>query len=443
MWENLEQSRLAYESAIKWTPGGSQTMSKAATRFPLGAYPAAIERGEGSHVWTVDGREMIDWICSLAALTLGHGHRAVCDAVQDQLWKGISFSLPHRLEAEVAERLCSIIPCAEMVRFTKTGSEANEAAIRVARAFTARDVIVTVGSGYHSWHSWFAAVKPEHPGVPEVMTDLIRSFKYNDLDSVDQTLLLAEQVDPRKGAAAVILEPMLLTSPAPGFLEGVRDLAHQHGALLIFDEVVTGFRWARAGGQEYFGVSPDLATFGKGMTGIGVPLACLVGRRDIMQHAVLCSGTFGGDCLGLAACNATLDVYEREPVIEHLWKIGTAFMEGIRELIAKHGLPAKIGHYGVHPKLEWTFPDNSFPSTGRINLKTLLMSLFLQETAERGILLHPGGWNVSYAHTEQDLAESLAACDAAFGICAEALADGKIRERLRGEPIQEGFKVRA
>jgi glutamate-1-semialdehyde aminotransferase len=147
-------------------------------------------------------------------------------------------------------------------------------------------------------------------------------------------------------------------------------------------------------------------------------------------------------------------VYEREPVIDHLWRIGTAFVEGIRELIAKYGLPAKVGHYGVHPKLEWTLPENQGACAARgiqspgtqlqyDKMNTLLMSLFLQETAERGVILHPGGWNVSYAHTEQDVADSLAACDAAFAICAEALADGKIRERLRGEPIQEGFKVRA
>ncbi len=426
------KSQECYARATKWTPGASQTMSKSPLRFPLGAYPAFIERGEGSHVWDVDGNEYVDWIMSLAAVTLGHAQRDVCLAVQGQLWDGVNFSLPHRLEREVSERLCSIIPCAEMVRFVKTGSEANEAAIRVARAFTGRDVIVTVGAGYHSWHSWFAAVKPEHPGVPEAMTDLIRSFTYNNLDSLEQALLLAEQVDPRKGAAAVILEPTLLTSPAPGFLEGVRDLAHGHGALLIFDEVVTGFRWARAGGQEYFGVTPDLATFGKGMTGIGVPLACLVGRRDIMQYAVLCSGTFGGDCLGLAACNAALDVYEREPVIEHGWKIGTAFMEGIRELIAEHRLPAKVGHYGVHPKLSWEHPEAN-----------ILMSIFLQETAERGVILHEGGWNVSYAHSEDDLAQSLEGVDGAFKICADALSDGNILARLRGQPIEKGsFQVR-
>lgn len=431
-----------YWRAKKVTPGASQTMSKQPTKFPLGAYPAFIERGKGSHVWDMDRNGYIDWICSLAAVTLGHGHREVNLAVAEQLYKGTLFSLPHHLEAIVAERLCTIIPCAEMVSFIKTGSEATEAAIRVARAFTGRDVIVTVGAGYHSWHSWFSAVKPEHPGVPFDYEFLVRSFTYNDLPSLAAALTsytdeIEEDVLSDK-VAAVILEPTLLTPPAPGFLEGVRDLAHAHGALLIFDEIVTGFRWARAGGQEYFGVTPDLATFGKGMAN-GFPLACLVGWRDIMRHADLVSGTFGGDLIGLAACNATLDVYEREPVIEHLWKIGTAFRDGLTALIQKHGLPARIVGYGVHPKLKWEYRDE-FPITA--DDATSLMSLFLQETAERGVMLHPGGWNVSYAHTEQDVAESLAACDAAFGICAEALADGRIKERLRGNVIQAGFQVR-
>lgn len=422
-----------YDRAVKITPGASQTRSKSPVKFPLGAYPAFIERGRGSRVWDVDGNEYVDWIASLAAVTLGHNHREVNLAVADQLYKGTLFSLPHRLEAIVAERLCTIIPCAEMVRFIKTGSEATEAAIRVARAFTGRDVIVTVGAGYHSWHSWFSAVKSEHPGVPRPYEDLIESFEYNNLDSLDRALYRAKL---RAGVAAVILEPTLLTPPAPGFLEGVRDLAHQYGALLIFDEIVTGFRWARAGGQEYFGVTPDLATFGKGMAN-GFPLACLVGRRDIMQHADLVSGTFGGDLIGLGACNATLDVYEREPVIEHLWKIGTAFRDGLVGVIQKHGLPARVEGYGVHPKLAFNLGSSILHIE-----EDLLMSLFLQETAERGVLVHPGGWNVSFAHTEQDVAESLAACDAAFGICADALADGRIKERLRGDVIQTGFQVR-
>jgi len=411
-----------YARAVNWTPGASQTMSKQPTNFPLGAYPAFIERADGSHVWDMDGNEYIDWICSLAAVTLGHGDVHVNDAILNQLMHGISFSLPHPLEAEVAERICSIFPCAwgGAVRFVKTGSEADSAACRIARRYTGRDLIAKCG--YLGWHDWTMVTAPTHPGVPEALGQLVREFRYGELPVCDDL-------------AAIFIEPPLF--PPPGldvklYLDTLLLASHAHGALLIFDEVVYGGRFALGGGQEYFGVTPDLCTFGKGLAN-GMPLAGIAGPREIMAGADVISGTFGGETLSLAACNATLDVYEREPVIDHLWRIGTAFVEGIRELIAKYGLPAYLIGYAVHPKLKWDHAEAN-----------LLMSLLLQEMAERGVLIHGAGdWNVSYAHTEEDVTESLAACDAAFGICAEALADGKIRERLRGEPIQEGFKVRA
>ena len=421
-----------YARAIKVTPGAAQTMSKQPTKFPLGAYPAFIERGEGSHVWDVDGNKYVDWICSLAAVTLGHGNAHVCGAILDQLVHGICFSLPHPLEAEVAERMCSIFPCAKdgAVRFVKTGSEADSAAVRIARRYTGRDLIAKCG--YLGWHDWTMVTAPTHPGVPEVLGQLVREFKYGEVPVFD-------------GLAAIFIEPPLF--PPPGldvklYLETLLLAAHAHGALLIFDEVVTGGRFALGGGQEYFGVTPDLCTFGKGLAN-GMPLAGIAGPREIMAGADVISGTFGGETLSLAACNATLDVYEREPVITHLWKIGTAFKAGVEALILKHALPAEIIGYPVHPKLKWEHSKGLTPCLSALGAN-LMMSLFLQEIAERGVMIHGAGdWNVSYAHSEEDVADSLAACDAAFGICAEALADGKIRERLRGEPIQEGFKVRA
>lgn len=416
--------------ARRVTPGGSQTMSKQACRFPAGAYPAFLRSGKGCHVWDVDGNRYTDWICGLAAITLGHGHPAVTEAIQKQLFDGVLFSLPHRLEAEVAGMLCENIPCAEQVRFVKTGSEATEAAIRVARAATGRDVILTVGSGYHSWHSWFAAVKPEHPGVPAEMTELIRPFRYNDLDSLQEIIDLVKYAwaaddAPGPEIAAIIMEPTLIEAPDPGFLEGVRALARRHGALLIFDEIVTGFRWAIAGGQEYFGVVPDLACFGKGVAN-GMPLACLVGPRDLMRHAELVSGTFGGECLSLAAAKAAIEVYRSEPVVETLWRSGATFQEGLRQVIAECGLPAEVVGYPVHPMLRWQHPE-----------ARLLMSLFLQETAARGVLLHPSGWNVNYALRPLDIHMSLHACAQALRVVKVAEDSGDPGKWLLGEPCQD------
>jgi glutamate-1-semialdehyde aminotransferase len=313
-----------------------------------------------------------------------------------------------------------------MARFVKTGSEADAAAVRVARAATGRDVVLY--AGYHGWHEWYAVTTPRSKGIPKDFARLVVPFEYNDLGSLEAAL------DEHRGrVAAVMMEPVLLDAPASGFLAGVKAAAHRHGALLIFDEIVSGFRWAVGGAQEHFGVVPDLATFGKGMAN-GLPLAAVVGRRELMREFedVFVSSTFGGDALALAACRATLDVYRREPVVEHLWRMGRRFQEGFAALAARLGAPARTVGYPVHPKV---VIDHRSPEAQR-----LLMSLFLQETAARGAIFHFAGFNVSYSHTEADVDQTLDACAAALRAVGEAAADGRIGERLRGKPYQEAFR---
>lgn len=402
------------------SPGGSQTMSKQATRFPEGAFPAMLERGSGCRVWDPDGNEYVDWVMGLAAVTLGYAHPEVNAYITKQLRDGCLFSLPHRLEAEAAELLRQAVPMADQVRWVKTGSEATEAAVRVARAATGKDVIVTPSEGYHSWHSWFSASKPVHPGVPMAYEGLVATFRYNDIGSLQEALRANQG-----RVAAVIMEPTLIEAPAPGFLVEVAAACRAFGALLVFDEIVTGFRWALAGGQEFFGVRPDLATFGKGMAN-GMPLACLVGPPDLMKHAELVSGTFGGECLSLAAAKATIRMYLEEPVIKRMWEAGGAFMSGLAEAVSKLGLPAKVEGYAVHPRVKWEHQE-----------ARVLMSLFLQETAARGVLLHPAGWNVSYAHDAEAVSQSIEACRGALDAVQEALGSGEPARFLRGKPCQD------
>ena len=413
-------------AARRVVPGASQTLSKGPHMFVEGAYPVFLERGQDSRVWDVDGNVYTDYILGLAAITLGYSYPAVNDAVARQLERGSIFSLPSPLEVDVAERLVGLIPCAEMVRFLKSGSEANAAAVRVARAATGRDVVIV--SGYHGWHDWYAITTPLHRGIPKVFGDVIASFQYNDLGSLEAAL---EQ--HRGRVAAVMMEPVLLDEPWPGFLAGVKTLTHRHGALLIFDEIVTGFRWAIGGAQEHFGVVPDLATFGKGMAN-GLPLAAVVGPRDLMREleAVFVSSTFGGDALALAACRATVEEYSRQPVIERLWAAGRRFQAGFGRRAEGTGVPARCLGYPVHPKI--TFEHE------RAETRRLLMSLFLQEAAKRGVILHFAGLNVSFSHTDAVIDESLEACGQALGVVAEALSDGRIRERLEGKPYLEAFK---
>jgi glutamate-1-semialdehyde aminotransferase len=385
-----------------------------------------LERGEGCRVWDVDGNEYVDHILGLASVTLGYGYPAVREAVARQLADGTIFSLPHPLEVEVAERLVEVIPCAEMVRFVKTGSEADAAAVRVARAATGRDVIVYCG--YHGWHEWYAITTPRAKGIPKDFARLVVPFRYNDLASLEAAL------DEHHGhVAAVMMEPVLLDAPAPGFLEGVKAAAHRHGALLIFDEIVSGFRWAVAGAQEYFGVVPDLATFGKGMAN-GLPLAAVVGGAELMREFddVFVSSTFGGDTLALAACRAALDEYARRPVIPALWRAGRRFQEGFRELAARAGAPARCTGFPVHPRIGI---EHRSAGTAR-----LAMSLFLQESAARGAIFHFAGFNVSFSHGDAEIDRSLAACEGALRVVGEALADGRVAERLRGKPYAEAFE---
>ena len=425
-------------------PGGAQTISKFPSQFP-GAYPRSLIRGAGAHVQAEDGTWYTDWICSLGALSLGYGDELVDECVRQQVACGPIFSLPSRgLEERVAQQLVDLVPCAESVRFIKTGSEATEAAARVARAATGREIILTCG--YHGWHSWYAATLPAHPGVPEAMTGLARAFRYNDLASLDEMITRANHQGTHDdwaycpGVAAIILEPTLIAEPEPGFLEGVRARATRIGAVLIFDEMVTGFRWHRGGYQALSGVTPDLATFGKAM-GNGYPIAALVGRGDLMRHARLASGTFNGDCVGLAAAGATVDRYLAEDVCGHMARLGRAIIDGYNHLAERYGLSGVTRAVGQapHPKIAWNEAGAGEPSDApgayeapRRYPARLRASLFYQEVCRRGHLLHPNGNNVMLAHSREHAESLLEACAAAMEVVANA-ADP--RALIWGAPI--------
>ena len=411
-------------------PLGSQTFSKSRTQYPYGVSPYFIARAKGSRVWDLDGNEYIDFISSLCAVTLGYQDPDVTAAVRAQLDdSGVIFSLPHPLEAEVAEMICAMVPCAEMVRFGKNGSDATTGAIRLARAYTGRDRIAVCG--YHGWQDWYIGSTARHRGVPQATRDLTHSFPYNDIGALRALL------ESRPGEfAAVILEPMNVADPAPGYLPGVRDLTHQHGALLVFDETITGFRYANGGAQQLFGVTPDLATFGKGIAN-GYPLSAVAGRREVMKlmEEIFFSFTMGGEALSLAAARATLGKLQREPVTERVAGTGRSIMVGLSETIARHGLTERFRVSG-HPS--WSFLNILEGACGTaFEIKTLLM----QELFQRGILGY-GTHNVSYAHTEGDVAQLLSAYDEVLAIIAECLKKGDVCAALRCEPLQPLFKVR-
>jgi glutamate-1-semialdehyde 2,1-aminomutase len=417
------------ERAERVIPLGSQTFSKSRTQYPYGVSPYFIRRAKGSHVWDIDGNEYVDFVSSLASITLGYNDPDVTQAVREQLDDGVIFSLPHPIEAEVAELICEMVPCAEMVRFGKNGSDATSGAIRLARAFTERDRVAVCG--YHGWQDWYIGSTARHRGVPQATRDLTHTFTYNDLSSLQK--LLDEH--PRE-FAAVILEPMNVTAPAPGFLEGVKALATQHGALLVFDETITGFRYANGGAQALFGVTPDLATFGKGLAN-GYPVSAVAGRRDVMKlmEEIFFSFTFGGETLSLAAAKATLLKLQREPVVQTLTARGEAVMAGAKRIIDGAGL-GDVFTVSGHPT--WSFLNiRDARGATAFEIKTLWM----QELLQRGVL-SVGTHNVSYAHTQADVALLLDAYGEVLPMIGNALDSGTLRQALRCEPLAPLFKVR-
>lgn len=429
MSDRYKKSEALLERALKVIPLGSQTFSKSLTQYPYGVSPYFIERGEGCRVWDVDGNEYIDFINSLASVTLGYNDSDVTAAVRAQLDDGVIFSLPHRLEMEVAERIVEMVPCAEMVRFGKNGSDATSGAIRVARAHTGRDRVAVCG--YHGWQDWYIGSTARHRGVPQATRDLTHAFTYNDAASLEK-LLVAYPGE----FAAVILEPMNVAEPQQDFLDTVARLTRQHGALLVFDETITGFRYANGGAQEYFAVTPDLATFGKGLAN-GYPVSAVAGRREFMKQMeeIFFSFTFGGETLSLAASAATLDKLRREKVCMHLAVQGTKLLDGLNQRIAAHDVGDFISTAG-HPA--WSFLIlKDTPQASQWDLKTLL----LQEFFVRGILSF-GTHNLSFAHSDADIARLLAVYDEVLPLLGAAAHDGRITELLRCKPLEPLFKVR-
>jgi glutamate-1-semialdehyde 2,1-aminomutase len=429
MSERYLHSEELLERALKTIPLGSQTFSKSKTQYPMNVSPFFIQKGLGSRVWDVDGNEYIDFINSLAAITLGYCDPDVDAAVRAQLEDGVIFSLPHPLEIQVAEQIVKLVPCAEKVRFGKNGSDATAGAIRIARAYTNRDHVAVCG--YHGWQDWYIGTTARNRGVPQVTRDLSHTWTYNDVSSLAK--LFHDYPDQ---IAAVILEPMNVAEPLPGFLQEVKELAHKHGALLIFDETVTGFRYAVGGAQQHFGVTPDIATFGKGLAN-GYPVSAVVGRADVMQlmEEVFFSFTFGGETLSLAAALATMKKLEREPVTETLYTQGKKVIDGLEARILEAGAGDFLSTAGNPTWSFFLIKDVSNYSQWQIK------TLFLQEMFARGILTI-GSHNMSYSHSDADLDRLFGAYDEVIPMLAEGVRENKLESMLRCQPLEPLFKVR-
>ena len=383
----VEQSWELYDRAIEVIPMAVQTHSKSPREALRGTEPCFMVKGKGCRVWDLDGNEYIDFRYGMGPITLGYCFPAVDEAVRRQLEDGILFCYSHPLEVEVAERLVQIIPCAERVRFLKTGGEAMAAAHRMARAFTGRDMLLTCG-----YHGWINTVS--RPGVPDVTRSTYQSMPWADISPYREAF---ESMPDQIAAVSVACGYPDMDKGDP-FLSELRALTEEHGSLLIFDEIVTGFRLRRGGAQEFFGVTPDLAVFAKGISN-GMPLSCYLGRADIMDSVkdVTISSTFGGESLSLAAAKAVLDTYEKEDVVGTLWARGKQLHDGFNNICRELDVPA---YFRGYPPLGQMIVERS-------NSSELLLRL-QEQLIKRGIIPYSVYYSC-FSHTESDIDLTLTA----------------------------------
>ncbi len=414
--------------ALRFIPMATQTLSKGYNYFPRGASPLFLERGSGAHVWDVDENEFVDCIMGLCTVLLGYNYPRVNEMMMKQILKGVNFSQPSQLEAEVAMNICDTLPGVEMLRFCKTGSEACQAAVRTARSYTGRQHVASYG--YHGWHSEFAVTTERPGGCPMVLKEYIHEFKYNDLDSLQA--IFDEYPDQ---IACIIMEPVINVVPANNWLGKVRDLCHKYGALLIFDEVVTAFRWCLGGASQFYDVTPDIMCIGKSLAN-GMPIAAVGGRYDIIKEFenIFFSGTFGGECVSLAAALACLKEYKHKDVMysQRIWESGRQLMSKMQQI---PGL--KVYGFPCRPFYKLDCPDPVLPGWESPETITLLM----KEVISRGVLGHYGYINVSLSHTPADIDRIANAIGEATLVVAEAYTNGTVKQRLEGvDLIQPSFK---
>ena len=417
------------QRAEKSIPLGSQTFSKSRIQYPVGVSPLFIYKAHGTYVWDIDGNKYIDLVNSLAAVTVGYRNKTIDSMVRKQMKKGTIFSLPGKLEAEVAELVIKTVPSAEMVRFAKNGSDATAAAIRLSRAYTNRDEIAICG--YHGWQDWYIGSTTMNRGVPQAIINLSHTFKYNDID----TLKSIFSSRPNK-IAAVILEPMNSEYPRENFLQEVKDLVKKNGSILIFDETITGYRYSTGGAQLEFGVTPDLTTLGKGIAN-GYPLSALTGKKEIMQELekVFFSATFGGELLSLAAAKAVIQMHLDSNITSEIANVGLKISSELETIIQTYKISNLLNVSG-HPS--WKFLNwSGNHEVSASSLKTY----FMQEMFKKGILVL-STHNNSLSLTAKISDRVINTYGEVISDISKSLSDGSLPDKLQVDPVQPVIKLR-
>lgn len=428
------RSRALQAEAHRLIPGGAHTYAKGDDQYPVEA-PGFIARGSGCHVWDVDGNEFIEYGMGLRSVGLGHAYPAILEAVRAQLELGSNFTRPAPIEVECAQALLAAVPGHDCVKFAKDGSATTSAAVKLARAFTGRDLVAICGDHpFFSSDDWFIGTTAVNAGIPEAIRRLTVTFRYGDLTDLERVF----SAHPNQ-IACVMMEAARTEEPAPGYLPDVRSLCHRHGALFILDEMITGFRWARGGAEQVYGVTPDLAAFGKAMAN-GFALSALVGRREIMalggldhkhERVFLLSTTHGAETHALAAGIATMREYETQPVISTLYARGARLRAGISAAVASLDLSTHFRLAGRDCNLVFSTLDAEGQASQEFR------TLFLQEMVDRGVIAP--SFVVSFSHTPEDIDATVTAAGEALEVYRDAIRHG-VDRYLRGRPVKPVYR---
>ncbi|WBB61717.1 glutamate-1-semialdehyde 2,1-aminomutase [Streptomyces sp. WMMC500] len=435
---SLPRSREVNERLHALIPGGAHTYAKGDDQYPEHLAPV-ISHGRGAHVWDVDGNRYVEYGSGLRSVSLGHAHPRVLEAVRREIGRGGNFVRPSVVEAEAAERFLATVPTAEMVKFAKNGSDATTAAVRLARAVTGRPRVAVCGDHpFFSVDDWFIGTTPMSAGIPAAATGLTVAFPYGDLAATEA--LLARYEDE---VACLILEPATHTEPPPGYLAGLRRLADRHGCVLVFDEMITGFRWSEAGAQGLYGVVPDLSTFGKAL-GNGFAVAALAGRRELMERGglrhpgdrvFLLSTTHGAETHALAAAAAVQTTYVEEGVTARLHDLGERLAAGVRDAAAGMGVGDHVVLRGRASNLVFATLDEHGRPSQRYR------TLFLRRLLAGGVLAP--SFVVSSALGDADIDRTVEVVAEACATYRKALDAADPTPWMGGRPVRPVFRRRS
>ena len=423
-------SRALQPKAHRLIPGGAHTYAKGDDQFPEPA-PAFIARGKGCHVWDVDGNEFIEFGMGLRAVTLGHAFEPVVESAYQQMRLGLNFTRPAKIELDLAEAMLEVIDGADMVKFAKNGSDVTTAAVKLARAYTGRDLIAICGDQpFFSTDDWFIGTTEMNAGIPQAIIAMTLKFRYNDLES------LRSLFDQHPGQiACVVMEAETATPPAAGYLNQVKELCEERGAVLVFDEMITGFRWHLGGAQKFHRVIPHLSTFGKAMAN-GFAISALAGKREIMRlggldhdkpRVFLLSTTHGAETHALAASLETIRIFREKDVIEFLWKQGERLRALVNQSIVENRLEGFFQLIGRPCNLVFETRDQD------LNRSQAFRTLFMQELIRRGVIAP--SFVVSFSHSDEDIDRTVDIVDQALRVYARALEEG-VGNFLIGRPVK-------